>query len=263
MKNKSFPIFKILIKILITAIIILIFTIGFFGIKGYFMYKRSVEEKSITEIVDEIRSRENFISYEELPEIYIDAVISAEDKRFEKHCGIDVKAIGRAILKDIKTMSAAEGGSTITQQIAKNILFTQDKKIERKFAEIFASFALEDKYSKKEIFEIYVNTIYFGNGYYGICEAAEGYFEKTPSELSDYESVMLAGLPNAPTDFSQDSALAKERMNYVLKCMKKCGKITSEEMNKISEQKSRTAQGSFGTILKLFLPACPAVRLFP
>lgn len=263
MKSKLVPIIKILIKILIWVIIILILTVGFFGIKGYMMYKRSVEEKSITEIVDEIRSRDNFISYDELPEIYIDAVISAEDKRFEKHCGIDVKAVGRAVLTDIKNMSAAEGGSTITQQIAKNLLFTQEKNIERKFAEIFAAFSLEKKYSKKEIFEIYVNTIYFGNGYYGISEASEGYFEKSPSELSDYEAIMLAGIPNAPTDYSQDADLAKERMDYVLKCMKKCGKITSEKLNEISEQQSNAEKCSCGVALKLFLPFCPAVSFFP
>lgn len=263
MKSKLVPIIKILIKILIWVIIILILTVGFFGIKGYIMYKRSVKEKSITEIVDEIRSRDNFISYDELPEIYIDAVISAEDKRFEKHCGIDIKAVGRAVLTDIKNMSAAEGGSTITQQIAKNLLFTQEKKIERKFAEIFAAFSLENKYSKKEIFEIYVNTIYFGNGYYGICEASEGYFEKSPSELSDYEAIMLAGIPNAPTDYSQDAGLAKERMEYVLKCMKKCGKITLEKLNEISELQSNAEKSSCGVALRFFLPVWTAVSFFP
>lgn len=240
MKKKLFPIFKFLTKLLIAAIIILTLVGGFFGIKGYLMYKKAVEKTSIEAIVDDIRLQKNFITYEELPEMYINAVISAEDKRFEKHCGIDIKAVGRAVLTDIKTMSAAEGGSTITQQTAKNLIFTQEKKIERKFAEIFAAFAFEKKYDKKEIFEIYVNTIYFGNGYYGIYEASNGYFGKAPWELSDYESVMLAGIPNAPSDYSQDSRLAEKRMEYVLKSMEKCGRITPEESKKILEEHDRT-----------------------
>ena len=108
-----------------------------FAVKGYRMYQAAIKEKSVAMIADTIRSRESFIKYEDLPAVYIDAVISAEDKRFENHCGIDIWAIARAVWTDLRTLSFAEGGSTITQQIAKNELFTQEKRIERKFAEIF------------------------------------------------------------------------------------------------------------------------------
>ncbi|MDE6103733.1 MAG: transglycosylase domain-containing protein, partial [Oscillospiraceae bacterium] len=162
---------KFMKKLMYRLLVIIMIVIGFFSVKGYHMYKDTIKETPVTEILDNIQSEENFTPYDELPQIYIDAVISAEDKRFESHFGIDLFAISRAAWTDIKTLSFAEGGSTITQQIAKNLLFTQEKKLERKFAEIFAAFALEREYSKEELFEIYVNTIYFGDGYYGIYNA--------------------------------------------------------------------------------------------
>ncbi len=91
-----------------------------------------------------------------------------------------------------------EGGSTITQQLAKNIFFTQEKKFSRKMAEIFAAIDLEKNYSKDDIIEMYMNTIYFGDGYYGIGAASRGYFKKEPSELTLDELTLLAGIPNAP-----------------------------------------------------------------
>ena len=102
------------------------------------MYRDAIDQVPITEKVESIRSREGFTTYEELPQIYKDAVISVEDHRFLSHNGIDIIAIGRALLNDIRTMSLAEGGSTITQQLMKNLYFTQEKKLERKFAEVFA-----------------------------------------------------------------------------------------------------------------------------
>lgn len=229
---------KFIKKIMSRLLIIIMIVIGFFGVKGYHMYKNTVKETPVTEILDNIQSEENFTSYDELPKIYIDAVISAEDKRFKSHFGIDLFAISRAAWTDIKTLSFAEGGSTITQQIAKNLLFTQEKKLERKFAEVFAAFALEKEYSKEELFEIYVNTIYFGDGYYGIYDASQGYFGKTPSDLTDYEAVLLAGLPNAPSNYSpnDNTELAEKRMSVVLDRMVKCKKITKEKAKNIMNE---------------------------
>ncbi len=226
---------KLIKKLMSRLLIIIMIVIGFFSVKGYHMYKNTIKETPVTEILDNIKNKENFVSYDELPQLYIDAVICAEDKRFESHFGIDLFAISRAAWTDIKTFSFAEGGSTITQQIAKNLLFTQEKKLERKFAEIFAAFALEKEYSKKELFEIYVNTIYFGSGYYGIYDASQGYFGKTPSELTEYESIMLAGLPNAPSNYSPNDniELAEKRMSVVLDRMIKCKKITKEKAENI------------------------------
>lgn len=227
--------FKLLFS-LVSIVLVLLLIVGvFFGIKGYNMYRDAVDKTPISEKVESIRDMKGFTKYEELPKIYVDAVISVEDKRFWSHGGVDVLAIGRAVWNDLQTMSFAEGGSTITQQIAKNEYFTQEKKLERKFAEIFLALELEADYSKQEIFELYVNTIYFGSGYYGIHDAAQGYYGKEPSELSDNEAVMLAGLPNAPSAYSPDSSpeLAKQRMKQVLDRMVECGKMTEEKADKL------------------------------
>ncbi len=212
------------------------FVIGvIFGTKGYRMYRDAVEAVPIDVLVESLRDQEHFVSYEELPEIYIDAVISVEDKRFFSHHGVDFFAIARAVWNDVRTLSFVEGGSTITQQLMKNQYFTQEKKMERKFAEVFAALELEKLCSKEEIFELYINTIYFGSGYYGLYDAAQGYYGKTPEELTEYEAVMLAGLPNAPSAYSLDVSptLAKERMQQVLDRMVKCKAITEEKAEEI------------------------------
>lgn len=117
----------------------------------------------------------------------------------------------------------------------KNEYFTQDKNFERKFAEIFAALNIEKILNKKEIFELYVNTIYFGNGYYGIYEASQGYYGKEPSELNDYEAIMLAGIPNAPSFYSSETGAkyAITRMKNVLATMVENNFISSEDSKRI------------------------------
>ena len=231
MKKLIKKLFKLVFSLITLVLCAAVIAGTVFGIMGYHMYKEAVEQNPVAEKVETIRHMDGFTSYEQLPDIYIDAVISAEDRRFWSHHGIDLMALGRAVWNDIRTFSFAEGGSTITQQLAKNLYFTQEKKLERKFAEIFAAFELESQNSKEEILELYVNTIYFGSGYYGIYQAAQGYFGKEPSQLDDGEAVMLAGLPNAPSAYSPDSSpeLARERMGQVLDCMIDCDKMTREK----------------------------------
>lgn len=228
---------KKFVKFLIILILILI-SLGLLIIgNGYNMYKEAIQEMPIQEKVEEIRQKENYTKLSELPQIYINAVISVEDHRFYEHNGIDVIAIGRAIINDIKAMSFVEGGSTITQQIAKNEYFTQEKKITRKVAEVFVAFELEKQYTKNEILELYINTIYFGNGYYNIKDAAKGYFGKSITNLSDSDSecIMLAGIPNAPSVYAptQNPELAKQRQKQVAEKMVKYGYLTEEEKDKI------------------------------
>ena len=127
----------------------------YFGVKGYRLYQNAISQTTIEERVESIRAETDFVEYSQMPKFYIDAVISVEDHRFMYHPGIDPIAILRAALTDIRERAFIEGGSTITQQLAKNLLFTQDKKIERKAAEVFAAFDLEKKYGKEEIFELF------------------------------------------------------------------------------------------------------------
>lgn len=245
MKKKTGTVLKIIVIVILAVMFLLAVAAAYFTIKGYKMYSGAVAETPIAKKVEEIRSMEHFTCFEELPEIYVDAVVSVEDKRFWKHDGVDFLAICRAVWKDITTLSFAEGGSTITQQLMKNQYFTQEKKLERKVAEAFAALALEKEYSKEDIFELYVNTIYFGSGYYGIYDAAQGYFGKEPSELNEYEAVMLAGLPNAPSAYSPDSnpELAAQRMNQVLERMVACGALSQEDADRISNQGLKQANG--------------------
>lgn len=203
--------------------------------KGYNMYKEVIQETPLEEKVEEIKSKENYTKISELPQMYLNAVISVEDHRFYKHSGIDIIAIGRALINDIKAMDFVEGGSTITQQIAKNEYFTQEKKITRKIAEVFMAFEIEKNYSKDEILELYINTIYFGNGYYNIKDACEGYFGKSLNEMTDGECIMLAGIPNAPSVYNpkENPKLAKERQKQVADKMVEYGYITEEEEEEI------------------------------
>ena len=221
---------RILIALAAIAALMMII-VGIFAIKGAVMWNAARERSPIEQTVTRLRSDENFIIYDDLPEFYINAVISTEDRKFEKHGGVNFSSIIRALLYDVRTMSFDQGGSTITQQVAKNIWFTQEKRIERKFAELYAAFSLEKALTKREIFELYVNSIYFGSGYYGIADAARGYFGKDVSELSDYECAMLAGLPNAPSAYSPDTSpeLARQRLLIVLDSMKDNGVLTSEQ----------------------------------
>ncbi|MCI8551169.1 MAG: transglycosylase domain-containing protein [Lachnospiraceae bacterium] len=222
---------KLILRLSAAALLVFVLVLGFYGIKGYQMYRNAVAEKNLEERVEEIRGAENFTAYSQMPQFYIEATISTEDHRFEQHCGIDPIAICRAAWTDLKAMAFVEGGSTITQQLAKNMLFTQEKKIERKAAEVFAALKIESKYTKQEIFELYANTVYFGSGYYGIYEASMGYFGKEPMELTDYECAMLAGIPNAPSIYSPDvnKDFASKRTEQVLDCMVKNKVISRKE----------------------------------
>ena len=206
--------------------------------EGYGLYKNAVQEESLEETVAEIRRQENFTSLEEMPATYVQAVVSVEDHRFYDHFGLDLIAIGRAVVNDIKAGRYVEGGSTITQQLAKNLYFSQEKTMSRKAAEVFLALEIEQKYTKDEILELYVNSIYFGDGYYSVGEASEGYFGKPASEMNDYECTLLAGVPNAPSKYapSKNLALAEKRQQKVISRMEACGYITEEETTLMAAQ---------------------------
>ena len=224
-------ILKVLLVLFLIGLSIALIVVG----NGYNMYKTAIEAEPLEDKVAEVQEKENYTYIEELPEMYINAVISVEDRRFYEHSGIDIIAIGRAAINDIKAMSFVEGGSTITQQLAKNMYFTQEKKITRKVAEVFMAFDIEKAYDKDEILELYLNTSYFGDGYYTVKEASRGYFGKEPDEMNDYECIMLAGIPNAPSVYAptKNPTLAKERQRQVADKMINNGYLTEEEAEAI------------------------------
>lgn len=226
---------KLLKKILFLIIVVMIGIAAFFVKQGYDLYIQAINEMGIEEKIAEIKANENYTTYEELPQNYINAVIAVEDKRFLKHPGVDVISISRAIFIDLKEMSFKEGGSTITQQLAKNVYFTQEKKMTRKIAEVFMAVEFEENISKEEIFELYVNTSYFGDGYYCVKDASLGYFDKLPQDMNLYECTLLAGIPNAPSVYAptKNPELARQRQGQVVRKMLKQGYLTEKEAGEI------------------------------
>lgn len=224
-------------KRIITFIVFVIIAIlAVFVYDGYELYKESITETSIEKKIEEIKNENpNYIEFENLPKDYINAIVAVEDRRYFEHNGIDLISITRAIVKDIQTMSLVEGGSTITQQLAKNTYFTQRKELTRKIAEVFMAFEYEKACTKEEILELYVNTIYFGDGYYCVYDAAKGYFDKEPKEMNLYESTLLAGIPNAPSVYAptKNPELAKERQAQVLNKMVKYNYLSQEEADNV------------------------------
>lgn len=206
--------------------------------KGYSMYRNALDQMSLADKVESIQNKEHYTAFEELPEVYVNAVVSVEDHRFYRHSGIDLIAIGRAVFNDIRAGRFVEGGSTITQQLAKNLYFSQEKEMTRKAAEVFMAFDLERNYSKEEILELYVNTIYFGDGYYTVADASEGYFGKAPEEMTKYESTLLAGIPNAPSRYAptKNPVLTEKRQMQVLRRMEDCGYFSAEEAETVAAQ---------------------------
>lgn len=208
------------------------------------------------EVAKLYRENREFASFNEIPELLKQAVVATEDKRFEDHSGVDLWAIGRALVKDVIARSAVEGGSTITQQLAKNMFLTHDKTFFRKATEASIALALETKLSKDEILELYLNRIYFGKGLYGIKSAAEYIFSKDLDELELWEIATLAGMPKAPNAFNPmvNPERSKERRAVVLQVMYNQGIITLAQMEE-AKAKDYDAETMQKTINNQIYPA--------
>lgn len=172
------------------------------------------------------------VDLEEVPEHVQEAFVMTEDKRFYSHSGVDFRSIVRAVYKDIIARDKVEGGSTITQQLAKNLFLTNDKSWLRKTKEVMIALYLEREFTKSEILEMYLNVIYFGQGQYGIEAASNKFFYKSVEDLNLEEAALLAGLVNAPNGYSpvDHPEKALKRRNLVLQRMYEGDVITKEEM---------------------------------
>ncbi|WP_457601460.1 penicillin-binding protein 1A [Hydrogenivirga sp.] len=172
-----------------------------------------------------------YVSIDEIPNRVIYAFVAAEDRNFFEHSGIDLGAIFRAMVANLKAGRVVQGGSTITQQLAKNLFLTRERTIKRKLKEALLAIKIERTFDKRKILELYLNQIYLGNGAYGVEAAARVYFGKNVKDLTLEEAALLAGLPKAPSRFNPfvNPELAKTRRNYVLKRMLEEGYITQEE----------------------------------
>ena len=195
------------------------------------------------------------VSYQEISPYIVNAFVALEDKRFYKHHGLDYKRIAGAAVNNIKAGYLKEGGSTITQQLAKNAILSNEKSFVRKLKEAKLAIQIEKRYSKDEIMTMYLNTIYFGHSLYGVKAACARLFGKTPSEVNVAEAAMLAGIVKNPLKNSPLNSVenATERRNLVLKLMLEQGYIDESEYESAlraeytapPEQKSDTASGSY------------------
>ena len=227
---------KTIIKILAVLLSIIIIVSAVVILNGYKLYQTTIEAMSLKDKIAYIKSDSNYVSYSDVPDYYINAIIAVEDHRFREHSAIDVISLTRAIISNIQANELNEGGSTITQQVAKNLFFmTEDDFVSRKVAEYIVANELEKNYSKDEILEFYINTIYFGQSCYGIREASKYYYNKEPKDLTLEEATILAGVPNAPSLYNpvDSPELSRSRQKKVVKDMVEYGYLTQEQANSI------------------------------
>lgn len=186
---------------------------------------------------DEIETPRERVAWDELPPHLPAAFVAVEDKRFYDHGGLDVLRIGKAAIKNLFSLSFREGASTISQQLVKNTHLTQEKTITRKLKEWKLTRELEKNYSKEQILELYLNSIYFGHSAFGVDSAARYYFGKPPKDLAPAESALLAALVRSPNRYSpfRDAAACKERRDFVLSLMEEQGFLTAEEAHRARE----------------------------
>lgn len=223
---------KNLALVLRLFLLLVILGVIYFSVSGYLMYHQAVKQGPLREKVAALEENSSYTKLADIDQDFLDAVVAVEDKRFFLHNGINIPSTLRAILRNVTTLSFVEGGSSITQQVAKNLYFTQEKKIERKVAELFVVYQLEKLYEKKEILEFYVNMNYYGDGFYGIKDAAIGYFGTLPNKLNLAQASLLAGLPNAPSAYQLSTGKEKalQRQLEVLSAMLAEGYISQKEL---------------------------------
>lgn len=239
-----------LVQVLLLAGLLAV--LGFFGLLYYFSkdadisgLKNELPQPTVFydvngAVASKISANKNEgIPIKDVPESLQNAVIAIEDHRFYRHNGVDLIGTSRALIRDLKAGEMAEGGSTITQQLIKNTLLTPQKTLRRKMEEVFLALAVEREYSKQEILQMYLNQIYFGNGAWGIKQAASKYFAKDVKELTISESALLAGLIKAPSALNpyQHMEKAVQRRNVVLLQMKNQGSISDNQFEKAKQEK--------------------------
>ena len=246
-------------KLLKLSIVFFIFGIFLGGIAltwGYFYFSRDlpsfekisnyqpdatsfIYSEQGTLLAEVYEERRYMVHLKDVPKNVINAFLAAEDSEFYNHPGIDIFSILRALYANIKAGSVSQGGSTITQQVVKNLLLTREKKLERKIKEALLAFKIERALSKDQILELYLNQIFLGNTAYGIQAAARLYYHKELADLTIAEAAILAGLPKAPSRFSPISSPedAKRRQRYVLGQMRKSNFISQKEYREALNEK--------------------------
>lgn len=193
---------KLLFKMIIILLVIITGFCGYYGYLGYQIYQDKIQEQSLSERVNQLKSKEDYVTLDQISPIYKEAVLESEDRRFYKHVPVDYYGLARAMFINITTFSFKEGGSTITQQLAKNLCLSFKKNLSRKFAEVFIAKDLEDHYSKDEILEMYLNITYLGEGNYGIQAASQYYYHIDAIDLNKQQSDILVKTLKRPSIYN-------------------------------------------------------------
>lgn len=175
---------------------------GYYGYLGYQIYQDKIQEQSLSERVNQLKSKEDYVTLDQISPIYKEAVLESEDRRFYQHGPVDYYGLARAMLTNLTTFSFKEGGSTITQQLAKNLCLSFKKDLSRKFAEVFIAKDLEDHYSKDEILEMYLNITYLGEGNYGIQAASQYYYHIDAIDLNKQQCDILVKTLKRPSVYN-------------------------------------------------------------
>lgn len=193
---------KIIFRLFVIVILIALIFCGFYAYQGYKVYQNVIAEKSIEQRVTELQNKEDYVKLDKIANVYVELVVESEDHRFYQHHGVDYIGLTRAMLTNLATWSYKEGGSTITQQLAKNLCLSFEKSLDRKFAEVFIAWQLERNYSKDEILEMYLNITYLGEGNYGIKAASNYYYNIEPSQLTKEQAEVLVRTLKSPSVYN-------------------------------------------------------------
>ena len=193
---------KLLFKMIIILLVIITGFCGYYGYLGYQIYQDKIQEQSLPERVNQLKSKEDYVTLDQISPIYKEAVLESEDRRFYQHGPVDYYGLARAMLTNLTTFSFKEGGSTITQQLSKNLCLSFEKDLSRKFAEVFIARDLEKMYSKDEILEMYLNITYLGEGNYGIQAASQYYYHIDAIDLNKQQSDILVKTLKRPSVYN-------------------------------------------------------------
>ena len=193
---------KLLFKMIIILLVIITGFCVYYGYLGYQIYQDKIQEQSLSERVNQLKSKEDYVTLDQISPIYKEAVLESEDRRFYQHGPVDYYGLARAMLTNLTTFSFKEGGSTITQQLSKNLCLSFEKDLSRKFAEVFIARDLEKMYNKDEILEMYLNITYLGEGNYGIQAASQYYYHIDAIDLNKQQSDILVKTLKRPSVYN-------------------------------------------------------------
>lgn len=222
-------------KVLKWTVSILLSVFLIFTLLGFMEYRSVLAEMPLENKVTQVQSKSNYVKIDDISDYLLKATIATEDQRFYSHHGVDFIAYGRILYVLITSGKINSGGSTISQQLAKNLYFGYEPSIIRKFAEFFMVHDIETRYEKDEILELYINYINYGDNHMGIYQASQGYFHKEPKDLSFNEATLLAGIPQSPANYqlSNHADMAYKRQQVVIRALIDNHIYTQEEIEEL------------------------------